>query len=59
MVSGGLTNILLLLLAAFALIRTFRKATGQKLLLDDDAYQNVVDTLKGLIDSDTKAKNDN
>jgi hypothetical protein len=48
--SGGLTNVLLLVLAAFALIRTFRKATGQKLLLDDAAYQNVVETLKKLID---------
>ena len=43
----------LLVLAAFALIRTFRKATGQKLLLDDAAYQNVVETLKKLIDPQT------
>ena len=51
--SGGMTNLLLLVLAAFALIRTFRKATGQKLLLDDAAYQSVVDTLKKLIDPQT------
>ena len=51
--SGGMTNLLLLVLAAFALIRTFRKATGQKLLLDDAAYQNVVETLKKLIDPQT------
>ena len=51
--SGGMTNLLLLVLAAFALIRTFRKATGQKLLLDDVAYQNVVDSLKKLIDPPT------
>jgi hypothetical protein len=51
--SGGMTNLLLLVLAAFALIRTFRKVTGQKLLLDDTAYQSVVDTLKKLIDPQT------
>jgi hypothetical protein len=27
-------------------VRTFRKATGQKLLLDDATYQAIVDTLK-------------
>ncbi len=54
--SGGMTNLLLVVLAAFALIRTFRRATGQKLLLDDDAYQKVVDTLKGLIENETKTK---
>jgi hypothetical protein len=47
--SGGLTNVLLLVLAGFAGIRTFRKATGQKLLLDDNAYQNIVDAIKKLI----------
>jgi hypothetical protein len=47
--SGGLTNTLLLVLAGFAGIRTFRKVTGQKLLLDDNAYQNIVDTIKNLI----------
>ena len=51
--SGGLTNTLLLVLAGFAGIRTFRKATGQKLLLDDNAYQYIVDTLKKLIDPQT------
>jgi hypothetical protein len=51
--SGGMTNLLLLVLTAFALIRTFRKATGQKLLLDDAAYQNLVDNLKKLIDPQT------
>ncbi len=51
--SGGLTNTLLLVLAGFAGLRTFRKATGQKLLLDDNAYQYIVDTLKKLIDPQT------
>ena len=51
--SGGLTNFLLLALAALAAIRTFRKATGQKLLLDDTTYQNIVDALKKLIDPHT------
>lgn len=46
---GGLTNVLLLVLAAFALIRTFRKATGQKLLLDDEAYEKLVERLKSLV----------
>ena len=47
--SGGMTNLLLLVLAGFAGIRTFRKVTGQKLLLDDNAYQNIVDAIKKLI----------
>lgn len=48
MSSGGLTNLLLLVIAGLAVIRTFRKATGQKLLLDDAAFQSVIDTLKSL-----------
>jgi len=51
--SGGMTNLLLLVLAGFAGIRTFRKATGQKLLLDDNAYQNIVDAIKKLIGATT------
>jgi hypothetical protein len=47
--SGGMTNLLLIVLATFAAVRTFRKVTGQKLLLDDDAYRNIVDTIKNLI----------
>lgn len=47
--SAGLTNFLLVALSALAVIRTFRKATGQKLLLDDETYQSIVDTLKSLI----------
>jgi hypothetical protein len=30
-------------------VRTFRKATGQKLLLDDATYQAIVDTIKSLV----------
>jgi hypothetical protein len=47
--SGGMTNLLLLVLAGLAGVRTFRKATGQKLLLDDATYQVIVDNLKNLI----------
>jgi hypothetical protein len=44
--SGGLTNLLLVAIAVLAAIRTLRKATGQKLLLDDATFQSVIDTLK-------------
>ena len=47
--SGGMTNVLLLVIAGLAGVRTFRKATGQKLLLDDATYQAIVDTLKSVI----------
>ena len=47
--SSGMTNVLLLVIAGLAGVRTFRKATGQKLLLDDATYQAIVDTLKSLI----------
>ena len=46
--SGGMTNVLLLAIAGLATLRTFRKATGQKLLLDDATYQAIVDTIKSL-----------
>ncbi|MEQ8785130.1 MAG: hypothetical protein RIC55_02490 [Pirellulaceae bacterium] len=49
--SGGLTNLLLVALSALAIIRTFRKATGQQLLLEDAAYQNLIDSLKSLLPS--------
>jgi hypothetical protein len=47
--SGGMTNLLLLVIAGLAGVRTFRKATGQKLLLDDATYQAIVDTIKSLV----------
>ena len=47
--SGGMTNLLLIILAGLAVIRTFRKATGQKLLLDDESWKTVIDTLKSLV----------
>jgi hypothetical protein len=46
--SGGMTNVLLLAIAGLATLRTFRKATGQKLLLDDATFQAIVDTIKSL-----------
>lgn len=46
--SGGMTNLLLLVISGLAVIRTFRKATGQKLLLDDATFQAIVDTIKSL-----------
>lgn len=46
--SGGMTNVLLLAIAGMATLRTFRKATGQKLLLDDATFQTIIDTLKSL-----------
>ena len=51
--SGGMTNVLLVVIAGLAMLRTFRKATGQKLLLDDATFQTIVDTLKGLITQTT------
>jgi len=48
--SGGLTNLLLLGLAVLAIIRTYRKAMGYKLLLDDETYQKVVDTIRNVLD---------
>lgn len=47
--SGGMTNLLLVVIAGLAVVRTFRKATGQKLLLDDATFQAIVDTLKSLV----------
>jgi len=47
--SGGLTNLLLLGLAVLAIIRTYRKAMGYKLLLDDETYQKVVDAVKDVL----------
>ncbi|MFO0867368.1 MAG: hypothetical protein U0935_00340 [Pirellulales bacterium] len=47
--SSGMTNVLLLVIAGLAGVRTFRKATGQKLLFDDATYEAIVDTLKSLI----------
>ena len=46
--SGGMTNLLLIVLAGLAVVRTFRKAAGQTLLLDDNTWQALVDTIKSL-----------
>jgi hypothetical protein len=45
---GGMTNTLLIVIAGMSAIRTFRKATGQKLLLDDAAYQTLQNLLRSL-----------
>lgn len=42
---GGAQNLLLLLLVALAGVRTFRKATGQPTLLDDDQFQALAEKL--------------
>lgn len=57
---GGsvLTNILLLVLAVMIGVREFRKATGQKLLLDDEAFSRIVESIKELIDGDRNRKSD-
>ncbi|MFM7842920.1 MAG: hypothetical protein ACKPEY_01650, partial [Planctomycetota bacterium] len=47
--SGGMTNLLLLVIAGLAVVRTFRKATGQKLLLDDATFQAFIDGLKSVV----------
>jgi hypothetical protein len=54
--SGGTTNLLLVVIAGLAVIRTLRKATGQTLLLDDDSFQAVIDTLRNVL-SPTATKN--
>ncbi len=55
--SGGLTNLLLLVLAGLAVIRTFRKATGQKLLLDDETFQAITEMLKSLVNPNAPKSN--
>lgn len=54
--SSALTNILLIALAVMIGVREFRKATGQKLLLDDEAFSRIVAEIKTLIDGDQKKK---
>jgi hypothetical protein len=51
--SGGMTNLFLLILAALAGIRTFKRATGQPLLLDDDTFNKIRDTLHDWLQPDT------
>ena len=55
--SGGMTNLLLLVISGLAVVRTFRKATGQKLLLDDATFQAIVDTIKSLTTPTPKTPN--
>jgi len=53
---GGVQNLLLLALLALAGVRTFRKSTGQALLLDDDQFQALSDTLHALVAAKPSAK---
>jgi hypothetical protein len=48
-----MTNLFLLILAALAGIRTFKRATGQPLLLDDDTFNKIRDTLHDWLQPDS------
>ncbi len=53
---SGTTNLLLLIVAGLAVIRTFRKATGQKLLLDDATFATLSETLRSVLGQPTTPK---